>query len=174
MGARGRWFIALLLLGALAVSACSASIGGKNYDASKVEDFLVKSQEGKIGGLTLGKATCPKDVKIVEGVTFTCTLVIADADAPYKVTITNVDKDKANIHAAPAKALISVAAANAFVQKNLKDSAAGATVDCSEGGQKLIISDPGDKIACKVSLGGQSDTVDLLVKDTKGNIVIAP
>ena len=66
------------------VAGCSSD---KTVSASDAEAKLIQTQKGKVGGLKLGKASCPDDVKVKEGATFTCTLAIGDVEAPYKVTL---------------------------------------------------------------------------------------
>ncbi len=95
-----------LVVAALGLAAC----GENQYDAGKVESILQQTQKDKLRGLPMGDATCPKDVKLSEGVTFQCTLVIAGEQAPYKVTLTNVKADKVTVTAEPAKALVATKA----------------------------------------------------------------
>lgn len=158
---------------ALAVTACSVSVGGKKYDAGAIEAKLKSSQQGKTGGLPIGDAACPEDVKITEGVTFTCTLAIDGIEAPYKIVLTKVEEDTAHIEIAPAKAIIATSAAAGFVKKNLNSQDPGITVVCGKAGEKLILADPGDTIACTASLGTDREVINLTVKDTQGNVTVA-
>jgi hypothetical protein len=158
---------ALLILVALAIAGC----GSNSYDAGKIESFLSKSQEGKVRGLKLGAATCPKDVKLTEGVTFRCTLRIAGVDAPYKVRLTHVDADKVTITAEPAKALISTRAAVDFVSGRLNPSVAKrATVACAKPGVQVIVAAPGTQVGCVVAVDGKQLQAVLVVDDTSGHI----
>lgn len=162
-----RHVTALLALVALTAAGC----GGNSYDAGKIESFLSKSQEGKVRGLKLGAATCPKDVKLTEGVTFRCTLLIAGVAAPYKVRLTHVDADKVTINAEPAKALISTRAAVDFVTGRLTPSLAKrATVACAKPGVQLIVAAPGAQVGCVVEVDGRQLQAVLVVDDTSGNI----
>ena len=162
-----RHLAALLILAALAIAGC----GGNSYDAGKVQSFLRKSQEGKVRGLQLGAATCPKDVKLTEGVTFRCTLLIAGVAAPYKVRLTHVDADKVTIDAEPAKALISTRAAVDFVTGQLNASArARAKVACAKPGVKVVVAAPGTQVGCVVAIDGRQLQAVLVVDDTSGNI----
>lgn len=157
----------------LALSACSVSLGaGSKYDAGAVEEFLATSQEGNTGDLAIGEATCPEDVDVVEGVEVECTLEIGGQAAPYTITLTDVDEDEISVNAIQAKAIIPVASAEQFVTDNLDESAAGATVDCSESEDPLILADPGDKIPCVLTLGSDTQTLELNVTDVEGNITI--
>ena len=162
-----RRVLPIALLAMLSLAAC----GGNAYDQAKVEKFLAQSQEGKVRGLKLGKATCPKDVKLTEGVTFRCTLLIAGVAAPYKVTLTNVKADKVTITGEPAKALISTQAAVDFVTGQLNASAAKrAKVRCSKAGEQVIIAAPGTQIGCIVAIDGKQLQAVLVVDDTKGSV----
>lgn len=96
------------------------------YDASVVEAALKSTQKDVVNGLPLGEATCPVDVKVIEGVTFTCTLQVGDAAAPFTVDLTKVDTTKPNIHVLPQRAIIDISKAVAFLKSNLTAGAAAA------------------------------------------------
>ena len=164
-----RHAVALLVLVALALAI--AGCGSNSYDAGKVESFLSKSQAGKVRGLKLGAATCPKDVKLTEGVRFRCTLMIAGVAAPYKVRLTHVDADKVTITAEPAKALISTQAAVDFVTGQLNASARRrAKVACAKPGVQVIVTAPGTQVGCVVAIDGKQLQAVLVVDDTGGHI----
>jgi len=64
----------MLAVFALGVSACSVSFGSSDkIDAAKAEKLLEDNLRPKPTSVT-----CPSDVKIVKGGTFTCTFVLAD------------------------------------------------------------------------------------------------
>lgn len=162
--------IPLTVLSLAAVALVLGACGENQYDAGKVESILKEGQQGKLGGLAMGEATCPKDVKLTEGVTFQCTLVVAGEKAPYKVTLTNVKEDKVTVTSAPAKALIPTKAVVDFVRSQLNASLRSKPLTC--GDKTLLIADPGTKIGCVITIDGKEQQIVLRVKDTQGNVVL--
>ena len=159
---------ALALAAALLLAACSS---GNEYDADTTAAYLKKSQEGKVRGLPLGDATCPKDVKLTEGVTFRCTLEIAGEPAPYTVRLTNVDADKVQINLEPKKALIATSAVADLVRSGLKSQYRDAAkITCGE--KQLLVPDPGTKIGCVVKIGGEQVQAVARVVNKDGKIVL--
>ena len=159
--------ILALVAGAVTLGAC----GSNSYDAGTVESYVRKSQEGKVRGLPLGDATCPKDVELTEGVTFRCTLEIAGEAAPYKVRLTNVDADKVTIDLEPAKALISTAAVVDLVRGGLKARFRDAAkVTC--GDKQLLVVDPGTQIGCIVTIDGEQRQAIARVENLRGKVVL--
>lgn len=168
---RGTRIVAAAFVAAtvLLASACSTSNG---YDQAKVAAYVRSSQKGTLRGLTEGAATCPPSITVTEGVTFTCTLVIGGVPAPYKVTLTDVHKSVEHIAVQPAKAILSVAALDAFVKQNLDSTSSGATVTCGPAGVKVLLAVKGQKISCALKLGSRTGTVGLTVKDSTGDVTI--
>lgn len=155
-----------LLVAALGLAAC----GSNEYDAGKVESLLQQTQKDKLRGLPMGAASCPKDVKLTEGVTFQCTLVIAGERAPYKVTLTNVKADKVTVTAEPAKALVSTKAVLDYVRSQLTPELRSKPLTC--GDKQILIAEPGTKIGCVITIDGKENQIVLRVKDTKGTVVL--
>ena len=155
------------VVGVVALSGC----GSNSYDAGTVEKYVRKSQEGKVRGLTLGDATCPKDVKLTEGVTFRCTLQIAGEAAPYNVRLTDVDADQVTVNLEPAKALIATSAVVDLVRGGLKPRFRDAAkVSCGE--KPLLIVDPGTRIGCIVTVGGEQRQAVARVENKQGKVVL--
>lgn len=162
--------IPLTVLSLAAVALVLGACGENQYDAGKVESILKEGQQGKLGGLAMGEATCPKDVKLTEGVTFQCTLVIAGERAPYKVTLTNVKADKVTVTAEPAKALVSTKAVLDYVRSQLTPELRSKPLTC--GDKQILIAEPGTKIGCVITIDGKENQIVLRVKDTKGTVVL--
>ncbi len=160
-----RWLLVAVVLAPLVLAGC----GSNSYDAGTVETYVRKSQEGKVRGLALGDATCPKDVKLTEGVAFQCTLQIAGEDAPYDVRLTDVKADKVTINLEPAKALIATAVVADFVRGSLRQKYQdGAKVSC--GDKQLLVVDPGTRIGCIVRVGGVQRQAVVRVDDKQGKV----
>jgi hypothetical protein len=159
--------VTVSIVGAVALAGC----GSNSYDAGTVEKYVRKSQEGKVRGLALGDATCPKDVKLSEGVTFQCTLEIAGEAAPYKVRLTDVNADKVTINLEPAKALIATSAVVGLVRDGLKPRFQDrAKITCGE--KQLLVVDPGTRIGCIVTVGGERRQAIARVEDRQGRVTL--
>ena len=156
-----------VILGSLLV-ACSE--GG--VDFSELEDRLVEEQKAKSPNLEVGEATCPEDVDVENGTTFQCSVVVEGVDAPYAITMSEVDEDAENAHfdIKPAKPIIDVSKVVAFLESQLTPDRAGATVDC--GNEAVIVAEVGGTIDCTVSDGAESEEVSVLVKDLQGTITL--
>ena len=167
MNKRARTLALAAVAAALLVVSCSTS---NSYDQAKIEAGLLKVEAGHFGSLTVGKASCPADEKLTEGVSFTCTIALEGVAAPFRVTLTDVKASKIHLEAVNAKAIIPASSAEAFVEKNLDAGSAGAKATC--GDAKVILSNPGDVITCKLVKGSQTGEVKLKVKDIKGNVSV--
>jgi len=160
-----------LVISSIAGAVVLAGCGSNSYDAGTVENYVRKSQEGRVRGLPLGDATCPKDVKLTEGVTFRCTLQIAGEAAPYEVRLTDVEADKVTINLEPAKALIATSAVVDLVRGGLKPRFRdGAKVSCGE--KQLLVVDPGTRIGCIVTVGGEQRQAVVRVQNKQGRVVL--
>jgi len=160
-----------LVVASVASAVMLSGCGSNSYDSGTVEKYLRTSQEGKVRGLPLGDATCPKDVKLTEGVTFQCTLQIAGEEAPYTVRLTDVDADKVTIDLEPAKALIATSAVVDLVRGGLKPRFQDAAkISCGE--KQLLVVDPGTRIGCIVTIGGEQRQVVARVADKQGRVVL--
>jgi Domain of unknown function (DUF4333) len=75
-----------------------------------VERQLVSTQKRKSPNLEVGAATCPDQVRLVNGTRFTCTVLIEGTKAPYAVTLRDVDAARATgrFALAPAKPIIDI------------------------------------------------------------------
>ena len=160
-----------LVIVSVVAGALLSGCGSNSYDAGTVENYVRKSQEGKVRGLALGDATCPKDVDLTEGVTFQCTLEIAGEPAPYKVRLTDVDADKVTVALEPAKALIATSAVVDLVRGGLKPRFQdGAKISCGE--KQLLVVDPGTQIGCIVTVHGQQRQAIARVENRQGKVVL--
>ena len=56
-----------------------------------VERLLVSTQKRRSPTLRVGTATCPDAVRLANGTRFTCTVLIEGTEAPYAVTLRDVD-----------------------------------------------------------------------------------
>ena len=160
-----------VVIASVVCAVALAGCGSNSYDAGTVEKYVRKSQEGKVRGLALGEATCPKDVKLKEGVAFQCTLQIGGEAAPFSVRLTNVDADKVTINVEPAKALIATSAVAGLVRGSLRPRFRNqAKISC--GDKQLLVVNPGTRIGCIVTIGGVQRQAVLRVENKQGRVVL--
>ena len=158
------------VLPVLAAAAVLAACANNNiYSAEALEQVVVDSQDGKTGDLEVGGATCPDDVALEGGVTVECTIELEGVDAPYSVTLDDVEAEEVAITVEPLRVVIPAADAAAFVTENLQDEVATADVTCGDG-EAVILAETGDTIACTVAIGSETRDVELEVVDEDGTV----
>ena len=155
--------VALLLL-----AGCGGDRPG--YDDAAVESYLTTSQADTFGTAgDVGKATCPGDLELREGMTFVCKLEVSGAKLPYKVRLTNVHEEKVSISAAPDGVLVSGTRLNNYVRGTLPKASEAAKVDC---GGAFFVADVGESLPCTMTLGSQEKSIKITVKDDTGRVSI--
>jgi Domain of unknown function (DUF4333) len=168
--------LALLVL----LAACGGGDGGgpaapagdSQVGTAEVERLLVGTQKRKSPRLRVGSARCPDQVRLANGTRFTCTVQIEGVQAPYLVTLHDVDPARATGRFAlePAKPIIDVARVVGLIRGNLQPTARAATVRC--GAAKVRVVEVGASIACTITLGDAVQRVSAVVKDRKGTVVV--
>lgn len=153
--------------GLLLLGACGDRPG---YESSAVEGYLAHAQSGAFGPTgRVGKATCPGDLELKEGMSFRCTLDVSGTAVPYRVRLTHVHAKKVSIKASPDGVVVPELAVQAFVRTTLPKSSAAAGVDC---GKSFIVAKVGQTLACKLTLGPQERDIKVTVKDERGTIAV--
>lgn len=175
--ARSRAALLCALAGsAILLSGCSFefSFGGGGPDLAEVEEKLVEEQKKASPNLEVGEATCPEEVEVEEGAEFECTVELEGVDAPYSVTLTNVNEDEETVRfdSKPAQPIIDVSAVTEFLRGNLNAQSQDAEVDC--GDEAVIVTDVGATIECTVSDERGSETVPIVVKNLEGDVGFQP
>jgi Domain of unknown function (DUF4333) len=150
----------------------AAAPGDRLVGTTEVEKLLVSTQKRKSPLLRVGAARCPERVRLANGETFTCTVEIEGAIAPYEVTLRQVDAARGTGRFAlrPAKPIIDVTRVVGLIRGRLRPAARSATVGC--GTAKVRVVEVGATIRCTVSLGGAARKVDAVVKDLDGTVVV--
>ena len=140
-----------------------------------VERLLVSTQKRKSPRLRVGAASCPDQVRLANGTTFTCTVQIEGVSAPYSVTLRDVDAAGTGGRFAlePAKPIIDVTRIVSLIRGKLQPTARAATVSCgASGAPKVRVVEIGGRIACTITLGDAVQKVTAEVKDLKGTVVV--
>ena len=137
-----------------------------------VERLLVSTQKRKSPKLRVGMASCPDQVRLANGTTFTCTVQIEGVSAPYSVTLRDVDAAGTGGRFAlePAKPIIDVTRIVSLIRGKLQSTARAATVRC--GTAKVRVVEVGASIACTITLGDAVQKVTAEVRDLKGTVVV--
>jgi hypothetical protein len=137
-----------------------------------VERLLVSTQKRKSPRLRVGTASCPDQVRLANGTEFTCTVRIEGVQAPYSVTLRDVDGAGTGGRFAlqPAKPIIDVTRIVGLIRSKLQPTARGADVRC--GTHKVRVVEIGGTIGCSITLGDAVQKVTAVVKDRKGTVVV--
>lgn len=159
------------LAGAGAGLALLAGCGEQpGYDASPVEDYLRSSQAALFGEQEVEKASCPGDLTLLEGMTFTCTLTVAGADLPFRVTLSGVRTEEVTVRARPAGVLLAADRVRDHVRTTLPRTFEGADVDC---GGAYVVAKVGAELSCRLTLGSQVKPLTVTVRDEEGRVTVA-
>src|SRR5688572_29685429 len=111
MAVRSRLTLVGLVAGLVLVGCSNDNI----YAADALEAAVVASQEDLAEELTVGSATCPDDVALEEGVTVECSIDLEGVDAPYSVTLTDVESQDVAVSVEPLRTVIPADAAVQYV-----------------------------------------------------------
>lgn len=152
-----------------AVAACSGS--SSTVDGKAVESTIRAQLRREFAGAPVGRAKCPGNVKKKTGKQFTCTATVSGEPVP--ITVTQTDRDP-GYRTLREVAVLDVAKVQNFVQMQY-DQQVGVqvTASCAPGRSVLVVR-PQTQIPCTVTDSqGTTDTVQVLVSDTGGNIKIA-
>jgi hypothetical protein len=149
----------------------ATAAGDRQVGTADVERLLVSTQKRPSPGLRVGTASCPDQVRLANGTRFTCTVRIEGTEAPYAVTLRDVDAAGATgrFALAPAKPIIDVARVVRLIRGELQPTARAATVSCGPARARVV--EVGAAIACTITLGDAVQKVRTVVKDLKGTVV---
>jgi hypothetical protein len=152
------------------VAACSG--GSNTVDSKEVESTIRAQLRRDFPGAPVGAAKCPDNVKKKTGNQFSCTASVSGEPVP--ITVTQTDRDP-GFRPLREVAVLDVAKVQNFVQTQY-DQQVGVqvTASCAPPGKSVIVARPQTMIPCTVTDSqGATDTVQVLVSDTAGDIKIA-
>jgi hypothetical protein len=157
----------------LALSAYYASVTGTaawTIDPARIEDALGRDIKERLPGLRVGAVACPEGIKPAEGATFQCTAEVEGVQAPFSVTVSEVDASEGTFHNhwKPTKAILVIDRAVKHLQSQLQDQAPNATVDCGTAPVQVV--EVGGAIECIISEGSNRLVVRGVVQDVDGNV----
>jgi hypothetical protein len=153
----------------VAVAACSSA--SSTLDTKEIEGTIRAQLRKEFRGAPIGRTKCPDNVKKKTGKQFTCTATVNGEPVP--ITVTQTERDP-GYRALREVAVLDVAKVQNFVQMQY-DQQVGVQVTAScAPGKSVIVARPQTQIPCTVTDSqGTTDTVQVLVSDTAGNIKIA-
>jgi hypothetical protein len=158
---------AAVSVGLLCLAGCGERPG---YDSTPVESYLARSQAGSFGpAVRIGRATCPEDLALEEGMTFRCRLDVADTALPYRVRLSQVRSEEMRVSAAPDGVLMSGEKVRDFVRSTLPKGSSAADVDC---GGVYFVAEVGQTLECTLALGAQQRSIEVRVKDEAGVVTL--
>jgi len=162
--------VACALACALAIlAACS---GGSNTLDSKAVEHAIGTQLRKdFAGAPVGAAKCPAQIKKKTGKQFMCTAAVGNEPVP--ITVTQTDRDP-GFRVVREVAVLDVGKVQAFVQTQYDQQIGVQVTAACAPGKSVLVAKPQTTIPCTVTDSqGTTDTLQVLVSDTSGNIKIA-
>jgi Domain of unknown function (DUF4333) len=164
-----------LLLGAAVLAGCQASVhigGSRTIDTASMEDKITTRLQDNYPGLHVDSVACPKDVKPAEGAAFQCTAKFDGAQAPFTVTLSNVNASTGGFdyQIKQTKAILIIDKAVKLVKSTMQELAPNATVDCGTARWQVV--EVGGALECTISEGSERVTVRLVVKNVDGTVHI--
>jgi hypothetical protein len=151
------------------VVACSS--GSNTLDRNEIERAIVTQLRKDFKGAPVGKAHCPNEIKKKTGNVFTCTGTVGNEPVP--ITVTQTENDP-GYRAVRAVAVLDVAKVQGFVQTQYDQQVGVQVTAACAPGKTVLVAKPQTTIPCTVTdAQGTTDTVQVLVSDTSGNIKIA-
>jgi hypothetical protein len=145
--------IVFIAVGSLSALGCTQSIDGAKVETS-IKETCTKN------GLTLASITCPRDQKVQQGATFSCTSSSADGDAiTWEVTQT----DAAGAVDFRGTGIMDEQKLGDQIEPQLKEKV-GSAIDM-KCPTKWIVAKAGAKFSCDATVEGKATPVDCLFSD---------
>ncbi len=134
----------------------------------QIERFVLDTQRAGNPDLKAGNPSCPDSIPLVVGASFECTVEVEGVKASYLVSLPSLGVIQAN----PVRAIISTAAAVAYVRSNLPQDLRGVVVDCGPAPVQIV--EVGGAFPCAISDGSSTQTVQVVAHDNKGTVSVRP
>ena len=156
------------LFASLVFAGCSfqASCGGKSLNMENAKKFVSTTLEADVGKAPT-TVSCPEKVKIEKGAKFACTADYGNG-AMATVEITQND-DQGNVTMSKISGILVAKRAEEAIAKMIGEQAnVHVTAEC---GERVHPAKAGATIMCTAKdANGQTAQVEVLVKDTDGNV----
>jgi hypothetical protein len=150
-------------------AACSG--GPSTLDSKEVERSIRNQLRKDFTGAPIGATKCPDEIKKKTGKQFTCSALVSSEPVP--ITVTQTEQDP-GFRVLREVAVLDVAKVQDFVQTQYDQQVGVQVTAACAPGKSVLVAKPQTMIPCTVTDSqGTSDTVQVLVSDTSGNIKIA-
>jgi Domain of unknown function (DUF4333) len=150
-------------------AACSG--GPSTLDSKEVERAIRNQLRKDFTGAPIGATKCPVEIKKKTGKQFTCTAKVSNEPVP--ITVTQTEQDP-GFRALREVAVLDVAKVQDFVQTQYDQQVGVQVTAACAPGKSVLVAKPQTMIPCTVTDSqGTSDTVQVLVSDTSGNVKIS-
>jgi hypothetical protein len=164
---------ALILIGGLVVGAIFL-FGSKTIDQADAQ-----REVGQLGEQLLGVApqgvSCPADVEVKSGGTFTCTAKVDGQDVKFTVKQTD---DNGNVEVTTDNKVVKVSDVEENISQQVESAASdemvNADTSCDTGGRTVLVDPDGETINCTVSNADDpSQNIGIVASvDKDGNVTI--
>ena len=159
-----------LLLACTVAVAVACSGGSDTLDGKDVEQAISKQLRTDFTGSPIGSTKCPKEVKKKTGGEFECTATVGNEPVPIAVMQTEKDP---GYRVERRVAVLDVAKVQDFVQTQYDQTVGVQVTAACAPGKAVLVAAPQTTISCTVTDSvGTTDTVEVLVNDSSGNISI--
>ena len=143
--------------------------GSKKLDTAEAQRQIAALTERQVG-VAATAVSCPPDVAVAAGTTFSCTGKVDGQAVSFTVRETD---DKGNVHINSDNSFVDIAKVEASVAKQVGDEAGvDATATCDAGGHKVLVDGVGKPISCTVTNSADpTDTLDVTATvDDNGDV----
>lgn len=156
MRARVAVLVALGLLGACGKPAV--------LDGPRSEERIAE-RLGEAYDVEIRSVTCPEDVHVEEGATFTCTARVGEGDVEVEVRQSD---GEGTLEVEARAAILSTSRIEQDIATTLADRFAREDVEVTCGGPAVRIEEPDATFPCEAVDGDEAKEVEVRVRDTRG------
>jgi hypothetical protein len=122
--------------------------GSKKLDTAEAQRQIARLTEQQVGVAATG-VSCPVDVEVATGTTFSCTGKVDGQAVSFTVRETD---DKGNVHIDSDNSFVDVGKVEASVARQVGDQAGvDATATCDADGHEVLVDGVGKPISCTVT-----------------------
>lgn len=142
----GSLVAALLLIGGLVIGAVFL-FGTKTLDRADAERQVTQAA-GELTGATADDVTCPADVEVQAGSSFTCTASLEGQ--PTSFTVTQKD-DQGDVEISADNTFVPLATVEDDISSQVEaEAAVDVDTTCDAGGRTILVDPAGTELACTV------------------------
>jgi hypothetical protein len=143
--------------------------GSKKLDTAEAQRQIAALTERQVGVAATG-VSCPADVEVATGTTFSCTGKVDGQAVSFTVRETD---GKGNVHIDSDNSFVDIAKVEASVAEQVgAEAGVDASATCDAGGHKVLVDGVGNPITCTVTNAEDpTDTLDVTATvDDNGDV----